>query len=47
MPVELHAVIANLAQVWHWPPSDMHAMTVPELLHWHALAIERNQPQMS
>ena len=41
---DLHGVIANLAQVWHWPPSDLWRMTVPELLHWHALALERNKP---
>lgn len=34
--------MANLAQLWHWPPAEMHACTVPELMHWHALAIERN-----
>lgn len=44
MPQDIAPVMANLAQAWHWPPGDMHAMTVPELLHWHALALERNPP---
>lgn len=43
LPPELAGVMANLAQVWHWPPSEMWVMTVPELMHWHALATERNQ----
>ncbi len=44
VPADVHAVLADLAQVWHWPPGEMWAMTVPELMHWHALAVERNQP---
>lgn len=36
--------MANLAQVWHWPLADLYALTVPQLMHWHALAIERNPP---
>lgn len=44
LPADLHAVLANLAQVWHWPPADMWDMTLPELMHWHALAVERNPP---
>lgn len=42
IPPDLHAVMANIAQAWHWPPSEMLAMTLPELMHWHALALERN-----
>lgn len=37
--------MANLAQVWHWQPSEMNAMTVPELMHWNAIALERNPPK--
>ena len=44
VPESIAGVMANLAQVWHWPPSDMWAMPVPELMHWHALALDRNKP---
>lgn len=42
LPEDPHGVLANLAQVWHWQPSEMWEMTLPELMHWHALALERN-----
>lgn len=35
--------MANLAQLWRWTAADMLAMTVPQLMHWHALALERNK----
>ncbi|MGP1518038.1 MAG: GpE family phage tail protein [Ottowia sp.] len=38
------AWLVNLAQVWHWPPAEMWDMTLPELMHWHELAVERNPP---
>ena len=36
--------MADIAVVFHWPPSEMSAMPLPELLTWHALAVERNTP---
>ena len=36
--------MADLALVFHWRPADMDPMTLGELMHWHALALERNQP---
>ena len=25
----------ELAYAYHWPPSELNAMTGPELVHWH------------
>ena len=36
--------VACIAQVWHWPLSDMLPMTVPELMHWYELAKQLNPP---
>ena len=35
------AVMADLAAVFHWPPSEMRKMALGELKQWHALARER------
>jgi hypothetical protein len=29
-----------LAGVFHWPLSDIEALTVPELLAWHEAAVD-------
>lgn len=33
--------MANIAVVFHWPPSEMDAMSVQDLARWHELALER------
>lgn len=33
--------MADVAAVFHWPPPVMDTMGVPELMGWHARAIER------
>ncbi|RUQ74924.1 GpE family phage tail protein [Azospirillum doebereinerae] len=33
--------MADLAAVFHWPPSEMDGMDPAELLRWHELARER------
>ncbi|WP_225206736.1 GpE family phage tail protein [Novosphingobium huizhouense] len=33
--------MANIAAVFHWPLSELGAMSLPELLTWNALAIDR------
>jgi hypothetical protein len=33
--------MADLAAVFHWPPSAMEGMRLPEMMGWHARAIER------
>ncbi|MDB5683570.1 MAG: Phage GpE [Sphingomonas bacterium] len=33
--------MADLAIVFHWPPSAMDGMSLPELMAWHARAAER------
>ncbi|WP_456386427.1 GpE family phage tail protein [Profundibacter sp.] len=33
--------MANIAVVFHWPPSEMNAMSVAELARWHELALAR------
>jgi len=34
--------MANIAVVFHWPPSEMNAMTLPELMRWHEKARVRS-----
>jgi len=36
--------MADLAYVFHWPPSAMADMTLPELLEWRERARVRHQP---
>lgn len=33
--------MADIALVFHWPPSAMDAMSLSELMRWHALALDR------
>jgi len=35
--------MANIAAVFHWPPSEMQRMAVDELLDYHHLAKERGR----
>ncbi|MGB8601755.1 MAG: GpE family phage tail protein [Rhizomicrobium sp.] len=30
-----------MAAVFHWPPSEMDAMTIADLINWQKLAIDR------
>ncbi|MBD59028.1 MAG: phage tail protein [Citromicrobium sp.] len=30
---------ADIAAIFHWPLSELDAMTIPELLDWHARAV--------
>ena len=33
--------MANIAVVFHWPPSEMKTMTLAELVDWHKRAVKR------
>jgi hypothetical protein len=33
--------MADIAMVFHWPPSEMYAMDINELMRWHEKAISR------
>ena len=33
--------MADVAAVFHWPPSELRGMEVAELLKWRKLALER------
>lgn len=35
------AVMADVALVFHWPPSELREMELEELLRWWELAAER------
>jgi hypothetical protein len=35
-------MMADLAQVWHWQPSEMEQMSFAELSMWHNEAVLRN-----
>jgi len=35
--------MANLAVVFHWPPSEMCLMTLDELMMWNQKAADRTQ----
>lgn len=35
-------VMGDLAQIFHFPPSDLDAITVDELLRWHKQALRFN-----
>jgi hypothetical protein len=37
--------MADVALVFHWPPSEMDRMTLPELARWRALALARHNPE--
>ena len=37
--------MADIALVFHWPPSVMDAMSISELMEWRKLAAERWQPK--
>ncbi|HDS2911802.1 GpE family phage tail protein [Morganella morganii] len=34
-------LIADIAVVFHWPPSAYDEMTISELIKWHGLAAAR------
>lgn len=36
--------MADLAAVFHWPPSELYAMTLAELLDWRERARVRAAP---
>jgi len=33
--------MANIAVVFHWPPSEMYQMTLDDLILWNKKAVER------
>jgi hypothetical protein len=38
--------MADIALVFHWPLSDLDALSLPDLLTWRSLAVDRwNQTQ--
>ena len=34
--------MADIAAIFHWPPSEMHAMPLAELLSWRHKALLRS-----
>ncbi|EPL3703174.1 GpE family phage tail protein [Morganella morganii] len=38
---DIDDLIADIAVVFHWPPSAYDEMTISELLKWHGLAAAR------
>ncbi|MCT9416985.1 GpE family phage tail protein [Acinetobacter baumannii] len=41
---DVDEAIANIAVIFHWPPSAYEDMDIIELTKWHQLALKRNQP---
>ncbi len=41
---QLRPVMANLAAIFHWPPGELKALTLEELMEFHTLARERAFP---
>ncbi|AXU96519.1 GpE family phage tail protein [Erwinia persicina] len=37
--------MADIAAIFHWPPSEMNAMSLAELLDWRHKAIVRSGTQ--
>ena len=37
-------MIGDVAATFHFPPSEIWAMEVDELLYWHAQALRINRP---
>lgn len=33
--------MADVASVFHWPPSEMDAMSIADLMEWHTRAAKR------
>ncbi|WP_441373312.1 GpE family phage tail protein [Acinetobacter lwoffii] len=40
---EVDEAIANIACIFHWPPSAYDDMDIIELTKWHHLALKRHQ----
>ncbi|WP_171263479.1 GpE family phage tail protein [Acinetobacter silvestris] len=40
---DVDEAIANIACIFHWPPSAYDDMDMTELSKWHQLALNRNQ----
>ncbi|WP_132922568.1 GpE family phage tail protein [Sodalis ligni] len=34
--------MADIAIIFHWPPSALYPMSLPELIGWRALALKRS-----
>jgi hypothetical protein len=34
---------ANLAEAWHWTPTDTDELDVDELTEWHRMLVERGR----
>ncbi|MGO2335562.1 GpE family phage tail protein [Providencia sp.] len=39
--IDIDDIIADIAMVFHWPPSSFDEMTISELIKWHRLAAVR------
>ncbi|NYZ64443.1 GpE family phage tail protein [Endozoicomonas sp. SM1973] len=37
----MHGVLADLAVVFHWPPSELWELELSDLMIWHEKAKER------
>ena len=35
VPSNAGELMSELAHAYHWPPSELDALTAPELLYWH------------
>lgn len=35
-------LMADVAVIFHWPPSEMYSMTITELLNWREKAARRS-----
>ncbi|MCU4361026.1 GpE family phage tail protein [Acinetobacter sp. WU_MDCI_Abxc22] len=40
---DVDEAIANIAVIFHWPPSTYDDMDIVELSKWHRRALKRNQ----
>ncbi|MEW0921207.1 GpE family phage tail protein [Acinetobacter baumannii] len=40
---DVDEAIANIACIFHWPPSAYDDMDITELSKWHHLALKRHQ----
>ncbi len=41
LPLRVEEAMADIAFVFHWPPSCMNAMELGELMSWQQLAVQR------
>jgi hypothetical protein len=42
LPDEVEDAIANIATIFHWPPSEFNTMALTDLVMWEQKARERS-----